>query len=103
MTFSRRPHPLARTSSPRRSATCTTRSTTIDIAGRPGGNQLFLVDQKDARYVDCGDVALPYGGRLVDDVLNRTETANPQVQTFLAMEVALDAQAAAQRLTLPRR
>ncbi|HEV3485584.1 MAG TPA: Gfo/Idh/MocA family oxidoreductase [Vicinamibacterales bacterium] len=72
---------------------------TIDIAGRPGGNHLFIVDQKAPRYIDCSDVPLPYGERLVDDVLNRTETANPQVQTFLAMEVALRAQEAAQRLT----
>jgi predicted dehydrogenase len=71
---------------------------TIDLAGRPGGNHLFLVDQKAARYVDCSDVALPYGERLVDDVLNRTETANPQTQTFLAMEVALRAQKDARRL-----
>ena len=33
----------------------------IDIAGRPGGSHLFLVDQKETRYVDCTDVALPYG------------------------------------------
>ena len=73
---------------------------TVDIAGRPGGNHLFLVDRKEPRYIDCRDVPLPYGERLVDDVLNRTETANPQAQTFLAMDVALRAQQAAQRLTL---
>ena len=48
----------------------------VDIAGRPGGNHLFLVDQKETRYVDCKDEPLPYGERLVDDVLNRTETAD---------------------------
>ena len=41
----------------------------VDIAGRPGGNHLFLVDQKETRYIDCKDVPLPYGERLVDDVL----------------------------------
>lgn len=70
---------------------------TIDLAGRPGGNHLFLVDHKDTRYVDVSDARLPYAGRLVDDVLNRTDTANPQAQTFLAMEVALRAQDAAER------
>ena len=25
----------------------------IDIAGRPGGSHLFLVDQKETRYIDC--------------------------------------------------
>jgi predicted dehydrogenase len=76
---------------------------TVDIAGRPGGNHLFVVDAKAPRYIDARDVALPYGARLVDDVLNRTEAANPQVQTFLAMEVALRAQKEAQRLQPVRR
>ena len=31
----------------------------VDIAGRSGGNHLFLVDQKETRYVDCSDVACP--------------------------------------------
>jgi predicted dehydrogenase len=68
----------------------------VDIAGRDGGNHLFLVDQKETRHVDCTDVALPYGTRLVDDVLNRTETAMPQAHCFLATELALRAQANAQ-------
>ena len=70
----------------------------LDIAGRPGGNHLFLVDAKETRYVDCRDVTLNYGRRLVDDVLNRTETSNPQAQTFLAMRVTLEAQRQARRL-----
>jgi predicted dehydrogenase len=69
----------------------------IDIAGRAVGSHLFLVDQKEPRYVDSSDVILPYGQRLVDDVLNRTETAMPQAHTFLAMELALTAQKQAQR------
>jgi predicted dehydrogenase len=72
----------------------------VDIGGRSGGNHLFLVDRKETRYVDCSDVPLPYGERLVDDVLNRTETAMPQAHTFLAMELALLAEKNAQRLTL---
>ena len=47
----------------------------VDIGGRPGGGHLFVVDQKETKYVDCSAVKLPYGERLVDDVLNRTETA----------------------------
>ena len=70
----------------------------VDIAGRPGGNHLFLVDQKTTRYIDCKDQPLPYGGQLVDDVLNRTETAMPQAHCFLAMELALQAEKQAQRL-----
>lgn len=65
----------------------------IDIGGREGGNHLFLVDQKETRRIDCSDVELPYGKRLVDDVINRTETAMPQAHCFLATELALKAQA----------
>jgi predicted dehydrogenase len=69
----------------------------VDIAGRPGGSHLFLVDQKDTRYIDTKDVDLPYGRQLVDDVLNRTETSMPQAHVFLAMELALTAEKNAQR------
>jgi predicted dehydrogenase len=72
----------------------------VDIAGRPGGSHLFLVDKKETRYIDTSQVPLPYGEQLVSDVLNRTETAMPQAHCFLAMELVLKAQAQAQRLTL---
>ena len=65
---------------------------TIDIAGRRGGNHLFLVDQKDTQYIDCSDVELPYGRQLVGDVINRTETAMSQAHCFLATELTLLAQ-----------
>jgi len=71
----------------------------IDIAGRTGESHLFLVDQKETRYIDCRDVALPYGTELVSDVLNRTETAMTQAHCFLATELILNAQAQAQRVT----
>jgi predicted dehydrogenase len=71
----------------------------IDIGGRPGGSHLFLVDQKETRYIDCSKVALPYGEQLVNDVVNRTETAMPQAHCFLATELMLKAQAQAQRVT----
>jgi predicted dehydrogenase len=70
----------------------------VDIGGRAGGDHLFLVDQKQTRHIDCSDVPLPYGERLVDDVLNRTETAMPQAHVFLAMELALVAEQKAQRI-----
>ncbi len=73
----------------------------VDIAGRPGGNHLFLVDQKETRYVDCRDVPLPYGQQLVDDVLNRTETTMTQAHCFLATELILKAQQQAQRIDRP--
>lgn len=64
----------------------------IDISGRSGGNHLFLVNQKENRYFDCSKDPLPYGEQLVNDVLNRTETAMPQRHCFLAMELAIKAQ-----------
>ena len=74
----------------------------VDIAGRDGASHLFLVDQKETRYIDSKDVALPYGERLVDDVLNRTETSMPQAHVFLAMELALKAEQQAQRVDPPK-
>jgi predicted dehydrogenase len=69
-----------------------------DIAGRPGGDHLFLVDREGMHYIDCSKVELPYGRQLIDDVLNRTETAMPQDHCFFASELALKAEAQAQRL-----
>jgi hypothetical protein len=71
----------------------------VDIAGRPGESHLFLVDQKETRYIDCSGVALPYGEQLVSDVINRTETAMTQQHCVLATELMLKAQKQAQRVT----
>ena len=70
----------------------------IDIAGKPGADHLFLVDQKETRYIDCKDVSLPYGPSLIYDIINRTETAMTQAHSFLAMELALKAEAMAERI-----
>jgi predicted dehydrogenase len=71
----------------------------VDLAGRPGGSHLFLVDNKGVQYIDSGDVELPYGEQLVDDIVNRTETAMSQEHCFLATELALRAQASARVIT----
>ena len=63
----------------------------VDIEGRPGGDHLFLTDAKGTRHIDASAEPLPYGARLRDDVLNRTETAMPQDHCFRAMELALQA------------
>lgn len=70
----------------------------IDIAGKDGGNHLFLVNNKETQYIDCNDVVLPFGEQFVNDVLNRTETAMSQEHCFLATELALLAQKKAQRV-----
>jgi predicted dehydrogenase len=74
----------------------------VDIAGRQGGNHLFLVDQKETRYFDCSKDPLPYGEQLINDINNRTETAMTQEHCFLATELALQAQKQAKRLELKK-
>lgn len=73
-----------------------------DIGGREGGNHLFLVDGKETRYIDCSEQELPYGGQLIHDIVNRTETAMTQEHCFLATELALKAQAQAQPLVIDK-
>ena len=63
-----------------------------DIAGRPGGNHLFLVDQKKATYMDCSQMDLPFGRQFVADIVNRTHIAQDQEQALLATELVLKAQ-----------
>jgi len=74
----------------------------VDIAGKAGANHLFLVDHKGVQRIDCADVQLKYGELLVNDILNRTETAMSQAHCFLATELALKAQKQAQRLNLKK-
>jgi predicted dehydrogenase len=69
----------------------------VDIDGKPGIDHLFLVDKKGVHRIDCSNVELPYGRQLIDDVLNRTETAMPQARCFGATELALRAQAMAEQ------
>ncbi|MCM3871581.1 MAG: Gfo/Idh/MocA family oxidoreductase [Pyrinomonadaceae bacterium] len=72
----------------------------VDIAGRTGGSHLFLVDQKETRYIDCSNEPLPYGNQLINDINNRTETAMSQEHCFLATELALKAQKQAQKINI---
>jgi len=73
-----------------------------DIGGREGGNHLFLVNQKETRYIDCKEVQLTFGEQLVNDVVNRTETAMSQAHCFLATELALQSQKVAQKLSIKK-
>ena len=72
----------------------------IDIAGREGGDHLFLVNQKETKYYNCSNVYMPYGEQLVSDVVNRTETAMTQNHCFLATELALMGQKMAFQLNV---
>jgi predicted dehydrogenase len=64
----------------------------VDVAVKNAGNNLFIVDRKEARYMDCSNVALPFGPQFVADVVNRTHTAQDQTQCLLATELAIKAQ-----------
>lgn len=70
---------------------------TVDLAGREGGNHLFLADRRGVEHIDCSGVELPFGRQFLADIRDRTETAMPQERCFKAMELALQAQAIAER------
>ena len=74
----------------------------VDIANHEGGNHLYLVNQKETKYIDCSKEPLPFGEQFVNDILNRTETAMPQAHCFLATELALKAQKNAQNLSFKK-
>jgi len=61
---------------------------------------LYIVNNKETLYIDCKDVNLPHGELLVDDVLNRTETAMTQAHCFLSTELALIAQKNATNISI---
>lgn len=71
----------------------------VDIMGREGESHLFLVDGDGMQYIDCSDVEVQYGKQLIEDILNRTDTAIPQAHVFLASELAIKAEAMATDLT----
>ncbi len=72
----------------------------VDIASHDGADHLYIVDNKETRYIDCSKEPLPYGEKLVDDIINRTETAMTQEHCFLATELALKAQKNARAIKL---
>jgi predicted dehydrogenase len=69
----------------------------VDIAGRPGGDHLFVVDGDLVERIDCSAVELPFYPDLLRDVAERTEQAMPQAHAFLATELAIRADLQAAR------
>ena len=69
-----------------------------DIAGRPGKDHLFLVDHKGMRHIDCSDAPLSYYADLRRDIVDRTETAMTHAHCYKVCELALTAQAVAERI-----
>jgi len=67
----------------------------VDVA-RGGGDRIFLVDGQGEHEISCeGKVGFPFFGKLIQDCLDRTETAMSQQHALQAAEVSLRAQALA--------
>lgn len=65
----------------------------MDIAREAPASKLFLIDQKGEREIDCfAKTGFPFFGRLILDVLNRSEEAMSQEVAFKAAEISLMAQ-----------
>jgi predicted dehydrogenase len=64
------------------------------------GNNLFVVDGKQARYIDCNNMPLPFGAQFVSDIVNRTHTAQNQDEALLAAELVVKAQKNAKWVTI---
>jgi predicted dehydrogenase len=71
-----------------------------DVAVKHQGNNLFLVDSKQARYIDCNNMPLPFGAQFVADIVNRTHEAQDPQECMLAAELVLKAQQQAAFVTL---
>lgn len=68
----------------------------VDVAGQEGTDTLILVNGERCEAIDARDAGLPYFGRIISDVQNRTETAMRQTHCFTVMDLALRAQAMAE-------
>ncbi len=71
-----------------------------NVAVARQGNNLFIVDSKQARYIDCNNMPLPFGPQFVADIVNRTHVAQDQEQCLLAAELVIKAQKNAKLVTL---
>ena len=69
----------------------------IDLAKSNSGNHLYYANNEEVKHLDCKNVKLPYFRNLIEDVLNRSETACKQELTYLTMELAIKAQEIAEK------
>lgn len=68
----------------------------INVGVNKSGNNLFLVNKTQQRFIDCNNVTLPFGPQFVADIVNRTHIAQDQTQCLLAAELVIKAQMKAQ-------
>ncbi|MGB7267439.1 MAG: Gfo/Idh/MocA family oxidoreductase [Terracidiphilus sp.] len=71
-----------------------------NIAVSHQGNNLFVVDAKQWRYIDCNAMPLPFGPQFVADIVNRTHLAQNLDEALLAAELVIKAQKNAKLVTL---
>lgn len=71
-----------------------------NVAVSKQGNNLFVVDGKRARYIDCSLGPLPFGPQFVADIVERTHRAQDPEQCLLAAELSIRAQLSATRVSL---
>ena len=56
-----------------------------------------MANNNEVKHIDCSNKKLPYFANLIQDVLNRTDTACSQELTYLSMELAIKAQELAEK------
>ena len=71
-----------------------------DVGVKRQGNNLFIVDGKQARFIDCNQMPLPFGPQFVADIVNRTHLAQDQDECLLAAQLVIEAQNKAKLVTL---
>jgi len=71
-----------------------------DVGVKRQGNNLFIVDSKQARYIDCNQMPLPFGPQFVADIVNRTHLAQNLDECLLAAQLVIEAQNKAKLVTL---
>ena len=69
----------------------------VDVATGADTDTLILCNADRCEAIDARDVGLPYFARLTHDIAHRTETAMAQEHCFTVMDLALQAQALAER------
>jgi predicted dehydrogenase len=72
----------------------------INVAVAKQGNNLYVVDGKRSRYIECARGPLPFGPQFVTDIVERTHHAQDQTQCLLAAELSIMAQQNAARVSL---
>ena len=71
-----------------------------NVAVSHEGNNVFIVDKDNARYINCNNMTLPFGPQLVADIVNRTHLAQDLDEALLAAELVIKAQRSAKMVTL---